>query len=339
MKTQCLIALALACSGSSWLGASSAYTNFIRQVQLPSGVVWDASVPSAGVQDSPLTVDEGGARFELWTVLSTPLTTYLLDTRYVSSYTPAAEVVILSEDPYQAIPRTRADRPFQVQVTVAGLLEGEAVPAASKAVKLLRHTQSYGDGGIGEDLDRSAAALCSQVMLNQNGTQTLSFEMNSVPAADRSKVRGEERFSVFSIADSRSPESQIASKSIQIWPVAEASVHGISEDQKIRLQLPKITLTLKDLYPESRTYAQVYRGEARLGVEGTMVPGTCLILNGSVPESRVLVLDRYDSVFEEDGTWTLEVLTVTPFGIDRMAHVTFEIDRVVSVNSVLTTME
>jgi hypothetical protein len=339
MKTPWIIALGFACGGFPCLSAAEAYTNFIRQVQLPTGVVWDAAVPSSGLQDSPLPVDLGGARFELWTVLSSPLTSYLLDTRYVSSYTPAAEVVIVSEDPYQTIPRTRADRPFQVQVTVGGLLEGEAVPEASKAVKFLRHTQSFGDGGIGDDLDRSEATLYSQVLLNENGTRTLSFEMTAVPGADRSKVRGEERFSVFSLADSRSPESQIASKSIQIWPVAEASVQGITNDQKIRLNLPKITLTLKDLYPESRTYAQVYRGEARLGVEGTMIPGTCLILNGSVPENRVLVLDRYDSVFDAEGSWTLEVVTVTPFGTDRLAHVTFEIDRVVTVNGSFNTIE
>jgi hypothetical protein len=339
MKTTLLIALGFACGGSPCLSAAGAYTNFIRQVQVPSGVVWDASVASSGAQDSDLVIDEGGSRFELWTVLSTPLTSYLLDTRYVSSYTPAAEVVILSEDPYQVIPRTRADRPFQVQVTVAGLLEGEAVPEASKAVKFLRHAQSYGEGGIGEDLDRTGAALCSQVLLNQNGTRTLTFEMNAVPAADRSKVRGEERFSLFSLADTRSPESRIASRYIQVWPVADASISGIAENQKVRLQLPKLTLTLNDLYPESRTYAQVYRGDPQLGVEGTIVPGTSLVINGSVPESRVVLVDRYDSVFDEDGRWTLEILTITPFGTDRIAHVTFDIDRVVEVNGTFTTFE
>jgi hypothetical protein len=93
------------------------------------------------------------------------------------------------------------------------------------------------------------------------------------------------------------------------------------------------------LYPESRTYAQVYRGDPRLGVEGTIVPGTSLIINGSVPESRVVLVDRYDSVFDEDGRWTLEVLTVTPFGTDRIAQVSFDIDRVVEVNGTFTTYE
>jgi hypothetical protein len=339
MRTPWFIALGFACSGSSVLSAAEAYTNFIRQVQLPSGVVWDAAVASSGEKDSDLVIDEGGSRFELWTVLSSPLTSYLLDTRYVSSYTPAAEVVIVSEDPYQVIPRTRADRPFQVQVTVAGLLEGDAVPEASKAVKFLRHTQAYGDNGIGDDLDRSQATLCSQVLLNQNGTHTLSFEMNAVPGADRSKVRGEERFSVFSLADTRSPESLIVSRHIQVWPVADASISGIAADQKIRLQLPRLTLTLNNLYPESRTYAQVYRGDPQLGVEGKIVPGSSLVINGSVPENRVVMVDRYDSVFDEDGKWTLEVLTITPFGTDRLAHVTFDVDRVVTVNGSFTTIE
>jgi hypothetical protein len=70
------------------------YTNFVRQVQMSSGVVWDVPVGISGERNSELTVDHGGARFELWTVLSAPLTSYLLDTRYVSTYAPAADVTI-----------------------------------------------------------------------------------------------------------------------------------------------------------------------------------------------------------------------------------------------------
>jgi hypothetical protein len=84
------------------LGAQNVgFTNFIRQVQLPSGVSWDASVPADGEGASTLPVGIGGARFELWTVRSTPVATYLLDTRFVSAYAPTAEISITSEDPYQ----------------------------------------------------------------------------------------------------------------------------------------------------------------------------------------------------------------------------------------------
>lgn len=339
MKSALLLSLALAGALTPGLHAQAAYTNFIRQVQIPSDVQWDASVAATGEQNSPLPIDDGGARFELWTVLSSPLTSYLLDTRYVSTYAPNAEVTITSEDPYEMIPRTRADRPFKVEITINGLLSNADAPEASKSVKLLRHVQSYGENGTGENLDRSQAALLSQALLTKNGKQTLAYSLSSVPGADRTKIRGEERFSVFALADSLSPESQIASRYVQIWPVADGSIAGITPGQKIRMQVPKLTLTLNDLYPQSTTYAQVYRGAEKLGTRGIVVPGSSLTLNESASMDRVLLVEDYDPVFDGDGLWTMELLTETPFGIDRLAHVTFEIDRTIQVNGTLTTIE
>lgn len=40
-----------------------------------------------------------------------------------------------------------------------------------------------------------------------------------------------------------------------------------------------------------------------------------------------------------DGVWTMELLTSTPFGIDRLAHVTFTVDRTISVNGSVTTID
>lgn len=321
------------------MGQKVSYTNFIRQVQLPTGVQWDASVAAEGERTSLLPVDIGGARYELWTVKSTPLTSYLLDTKLVNAYVPTATVTIRSEDPYSRIPRTRADRPFFVDISVQGLLAGTGDPDASKSVKLLRHVQSYGVDGVGENLDRSQATLLSQSMLTQNLKQTLSYDVTSIPAADRTKVRGEERFSIYSLKDANFPESQIASHYIQIWPVADGAISGISPNQKIRVRMPQLTFTLNDLYPDSTTYVQVYRGEQKLGTEGTLVPGGSLVLNETVATSRVLVLDNYDAVITGDGRWTMELLTLTPFGIDRLDYVTFEIDRTIELNGTFTTME
>jgi hypothetical protein len=228
------------------------YTNFIRQVQMSSSVSWDATVAATGEGTSSLPIDTGGSRFELWTVRSSPLTNYLLDTRFVSAYAPTAEVVIRSEDPYQVIPRTRADRPFFVDVSVYGLLPGAADPEPSKAVKLLRHVQSYGDGGTGEGLERSQATLLNQAMVTSNGKQTLSYTLTSVPSADLTKVCGEERFSVYSLKDGDSPESQLASRYVQIWPVADGSIAGLTANERVRFKVPQLTVTLNDLYPESR---------------------------------------------------------------------------------------
>ncbi len=341
MKTflQSLIAATLL--GGCWASAQTVnFTNFIRQVQFPGGVQKDVSVTPAGQQPSDLAIDPGGARFELWTVASTsPPTSYLLETRYVGTYTPLANVVVRSEDNTSSIVRTRADRPFYVDVTVAGLLNGETDPAPSKSVKFLRHVQSYGVSGTGVGIDRTQAILLTQSSITTNGTQNLTFLVNSVPGANRAKVRGEERFSVFSLADYQAPESQLASQFIQIWPVADGTISGIAQNQLVRFTLPPVTLALNDLYPSSTTYAQVYRGNAALGTTGKIVPGSSLVINDSIPQSRLLSLINYDAIFDSDGRWTMEILTVTPFGIDRLAVVSFDLDRKMDVNGSFTTIE
>lgn len=339
--TRMLLIVSAAMAPAHGQTTSSYFTNFVRQVQLPTGVLWDVSVAPAGEALSPLAIDPGGARFELWTVQSDPLTVYLLDTRYVGTYVPMANVIIRTEDPYTytAIPRTRADRPFQVDIEVSGLRSEVDAPVASKSVKLLRHVQSYGVDGTGGNLDRTQAILYDQKSLVNNAIHRLSYTITSVPSSDLSKVRGEERFSVFSLADYQAPESQLASMFVQIWPVADGNISGISGNEQIRFKAPPLTITLNDLYPDSRTYAQVYKGNVQSGVEGTVVPGSALIIYDAVPHSRELSLDNWDAVIDSDGRWTVELLTVTPFGIDRLDHVSFDVDRTIEMNGTFTTIE
>lgn len=334
----CLLCACLSCAFQA-AAQTATFTNFIRQVQFPSGVQWDASVAASGQQLSSLAIEPGGARFELWTVQSLPLTSYLLNSIYVGTYIPVATVTIRSEDGSSAIPRTRADRPFYVDITITGLLSGATDPEPSKSVKFLHHVQSYGVKGTGVGIDRTQATLLTQSSIATNGTQNLTFLLNSIPCTDRSKVRGEERFSIFSLADYQAPESQLASQFIQVWPVADGSITGITQNQLVRYALPQVTLTLNDLYPSSTTYAQVYKGEAQLGVSGKIIPGSALAINDSVPQDRVLTLKKYDSIFDTDGRWTMELLTVTPFGIDRLAYVSFDLDRTIRMNSSVSTVE
>jgi hypothetical protein len=319
------------------------YQNFVRQVQLPSdgsaGVVWNVPVEAAGEQLSPLEINPGGARFELHTVSSDPFIGYLLDTKYVGAYIPVAEIQIRTEDPYETVPRTRADRPFNVEITMNGLLAGADDPDPSKMVKVLHHVQSYGVGGDIAGIDRDQAILLGQGFIDTNGTRTMSYLVNSVPGADRAKIRGEERFSAFSLADYQAPESHLDSVYVQIWPVADGSIAGISEGDLICFRAPALTISLNDLYPDSQTYTQVYKGNQSLGTEGAVIPGSALIINQPIPQNRILSLEDWDRVIDSDGVWTLEILTTTPFGVDRLAHVTFTVDRTITVNGSVTTIE
>jgi len=331
------IALLLSCRVTA---QGLTYTNFIRQTQYPSKVQWDTSLASAGSQLAALAIEQGGANFELWTVASgTQLTSYLLSSGYVGAYIPLATVALRSEDNTSTLPRTRADRPFFVDYTVSGLQTGMTYPAASMSVNLLRYVQAYPTGGTNVGIDRTQATLLTQSSTTTNGSQTLTFALTSIPNANRSKVRGEERFSVYSIADYQAPSAILASQFIQIWPVADGSITGITMNQLIRYSLPQLTLTLNDLYPTSSTYAQVYKGEAALGTTGSIVPGSALVINDSVPHCSVLTLKDYQAVFSSEGRWTMELLTATPFGIDRLAYVSFNIDRTIKVNGTLTTAE
>lgn len=319
-------------------GSGSGFTNFIRQVQLPSGVQWDVSIGATGETQSPLAINPGGARFELWTVNSTPLTNYLLDSKYVGSYVPIAQISILSEDPYTTIPRTRVDRPFTVNYTISGLLADPNAPAATRSVDLLHHIQNYA-GGTGVGLNRANATLLTSSNLTTNRAYNLTFSVAPQLGNPLTTVRGEERFSIFSLPDYQAPASQLASQFIQIWPIASGSINGIFENQQVRFSAPDVTFSLTDLYPNSNIYAQIYKGPAQPNKIGTMVPGTSVVFNETVPQNRVVTIRNWDRIMEEDGQWTLELITATPFDVVRLGKVTFTIDRTIQVNGSLSTMD
>lgn len=360
--------------------ADPVYTNFIRQVQLPdvpSGTVAHINdVTGTGEQDSPLPINPNGARFELWTVRSQPLAQYLLESRYVGTFVPIAQVTIDTEDGYgkataahgvpdnvtfenpnfqerRKVPvnlpgmvrRTRADRPFRIYVKTSGLLSGEMAPVASRSVNLFRHVQSYGARGIGHELDRNQAILHTQSALTTNDTFMFHVTGNSIPGSNRAEVRGEERFSVFTVHDNAIPSqpippSQLTSETIKIWPVPSASISAIHQDQVVRFTMPKITFSYVDSYPGSATYAQVYKGEPQLGKIGTIVPGSHRMNTKDHVESYTETTGSdLDSIFEGDGRWTMEVLTETPFGVDRLGYVTFQLNRSIRVHSNLTTID
>ncbi|MCB1077958.1 MAG: hypothetical protein KDM64_09045, partial [Verrucomicrobiae bacterium] len=192
--------------------------------------------------------------------------------------------------------------------------------------------------GIG--IDRSLATLLSQANLTNSDTwQVLYFPINSVPGADRSKVRGEERFSIYSLEDYQAPASQLASQFIQIWPVADGSISGITSGETIRSAMPNVTLTMHDLYPDSQVFAKIYKGASNLSATGQIVPGSAQIIYEAVPQDRTLTLTDWDTVLDDDGQWTIDLMTTTPFGTDRLASVTFNLDRIIKVNGSVTTAE
>jgi hypothetical protein len=144
-----------------------------------------------------------------------------------------------------------------------------------------------------------------------------------------------------SLEDYQVASQVLASRYVQIWPVADGAIAGITNNQAIRFTMPNVTLTVNDVYPDSHTYAQVYQGAPALGKTGWIVPGSSKIVQDTVPQNLTLSLSGYDSVFDEggDGQWTMELLTTTPFGTDRLAYVTFTLDRTIQMIGSVTTQE
>jgi hypothetical protein len=338
MKRNLTILLAATLAGASGAVAQD-FVNFVRQVQVNEGIEYDVQVAANGTQLSPLAIDPGGARFELWTIQQSPLKDFLIDHRYVSAYIPRAYVRIYSEDPYSVIPRTRVDRPFNVEIAVDGLIMDPTAPLAARQVNGFRHVQSYGPDGDGTVQSTEPRILDSSEVITSNGYHVYQFALSAVPGTDRTKVRGEERFVVESLPDYQAPAMQLAAGRIQIWPIASAAITGITEGQKIGFKVPKIELHLDDLYPDSETWAQVYPGSPQLGVQGTPVSGSALVVEDSVPQDRVLRVNNWDKAIDADGFWTLEVLHKTPFGLERLAYVHFHIDRTLEVHGTVTTLE
>ena len=64
---------------------ASEWVNFIRQTQVDSRVVWDMPVAPNGDSPSQLTIESGGALFQLWTIQQSEIQDYLLDQRLESS--------------------------------------------------------------------------------------------------------------------------------------------------------------------------------------------------------------------------------------------------------------
>lgn len=333
MKTYLLLG-ALLCS--RLLAAGEGYVNFIRQTQQSTGVVYAVNVNPSGNAASQGLLETGGALFQLWTVDQSNTKDYLLDQKLVGAYLPSATIKITTLDPYP-VPRTRADKPFTVTANIAGLISsGTNIPDAAKRVLLEHHLRNYTATKTSYTLaEATSGTPKSSASVYTNGNTVLNFATSNLTGADPTKVNGEEWFVIHALADGAIAQSQIANAKVQIWPVASGSIAGIANGANIRGKAPQLTITMTDLYPRSDTYVQAYEGEPKLNTEGKLVGETMLVWNDSKSKSDVMTLNNYDSVFTKDGTYTMELLTETPFGTDRLAYVTFSVNRAIQVRGLL----
>lgn len=318
--------------------------DFIRQIQIVNGQTVIYDLPIAGdtgeVMSKP--IPSSSAVFQLYTQVTADNKTTLLklDEKTVGTYLPTVTAQILSEDP--AVPaRTRADKPYGISLTISGLqTAGANVPAYASQVQVRRSYKLYDpatrapSGAGGEYLD--------SFTFRQNGGFTDNAVLQRLPVEKPTKAMGEESFTVYTHPDASSVQGTLAKATVKIWPVAVAEITGI-EDNKIYLGAPTTgSVKLTDLYPKSSTYVQVYKGAPTLGKVGTILPASALTYNSTEPQNAMLALSDLGKGVSDDGTYTVEVMTITPFNggkAERLAYRTFQIDTTIQVNAGVTTME
>ncbi len=320
-------------------GPKKNYTNFILQIQ-DSGPMSQYDVPPSGTDLAPMAMDGGGATFELHTLrtdLGPNPKSQLLVSKYVAPLAPSVTGFrITSKDPFQSPPRTRADEPFSVEFTVSGLTAGENLQEAAKKVLLKRHTLFYGENGDGTSVDRGQASLHSQVYIEQNGLIGPSVHSTEIVASPRIKIRGEERFSVYALPDLQmDKEKELGSVVVQVWPVAEGTISGIKTGDTIRLDTPTITISLTDLYPDSKTFVRAYPEGGNPDTDSVTVKPE-VVHYGTKPGYEVVPLDSWDELLATDGKWVLQLLTITPFGITELDTKSVTLDRSLRVRGTLT---
>lgn len=331
-----LLSIALA---TALPAAAQGYNTIIRQIQQTTGVVWDAPVAAAGEALSQMQLESGGALFQLHTVKTDGSASYLLDQKLVGAYLPQATVKLTSEDPYTKVTRTRCDRPFNLEITVTGLMSGTNLQDAAKKVLVQQFATKYPAGGMLTVAQATAGTPVATSYLEANGTTRYNFSLTALRGTDATKVTGEEHFLVHALPDTAVTQTQIAGGFIQILPMASGTISGIASGSVIGFKTPVLRVDLKDLYPRSDTWLQIYPGAPKLGTAGTTLAGSMLVLDQEKTDSRTLLVSNWDSAIKNEGLHTIELLTQTPFGLERLGFVSFQVDRTIHMQGTFVNLE
>ncbi len=260
----------------------------------------------------------------------------------IGAYIPDAQISLTSADPYFP-PRTRADQPFSATVAVGRLPVDttnlpEGVPTkvtVARTYKLYDRTLHIpAENGSGQ------GTYDQGFEFNRNGTFTIPAIYQNLPGETPTKAIGEESFTAsVKLGDVR---ATVGSSTIQIWPVCTAVIEGIEQGKTYHDSPREARVVLTDLYPDSVTYAQVYKGSPVLGTNGIKLPSSAFSINTFAPQNAVVPLADITEELGEDGTYTIEVLTITPFNgrqPERIAYLSFDLKRTISIRAMSTTME
>ncbi len=356
MKTFRLLLLVAACPSVGLFAQES----WVRQTDLTSGLIYDLPLgPNGGDFTAALPISEQGSLFELFARgTAWDQNIYLLDSKLIRAYSPEVTVTVTSEDPYvrgdpassNYVRRTRADRPFRLVYKVGGLIPG-STNDAERSLYFGSHIRAFDLESYSAPPDLAPSVLAEAEVLN--GEQDLSPLYHELPCANLTLGCGEHIYTFIRHAADGVPDTILAQPKIEVWPVAKGVIENVTASQVFIDRIPSIVVRLQHLYPDSRTYVQIYSGSAVLGTSGVLINGTERKFGSfynpdvegeptNVPQTLSFSMDDLSNYASRDGVYTLEVITETPFfnrAPERLAYVTFEVDRTISSRGQLSTAE
>ena len=269
---------------------------------------------------------------------------HLLAEKAVGAYIPDAVVRMSSADPYFP-PRTRADQPYAATVAI-GRLPAEGVQVPQGVPKKVRLDKSYklyhptlhipAENGSGQ------GSYDQSLEFNLNGTYSMPVLYQNLPGDSPTHAIGEETFSASVRLGTDNKLAKIGSATIQIWPVGTAEIQNIDPTKRYAAIPENVQAVLTDLYPDSVTYAQIYKGAPELGKTGHKIPSSVFSINTFAPQNTIVPLQDLKDGITDDGLYTIEILTVTPFNHrqpERVSYTTLDIKRTIEVRSSIATME
>ena len=356
IRLNILLLLVASCGGL--MAQAQQSQAWVRETDISTGQMYDIGLQPLGGGFTPtLAISEAGNRFELYargTAWDTKV--YLLDTKLIRAYSPAAAFTIDTGDPYvrgdvdsgRFVKRMRADQTYSVTLQVSGLVPGSASAAENSAYYVVNATNYNPVTYSG--LDQEEYEIFSRVL--PNGTLA-SGPMEHELTTPGKYACGEMKFTMVRWAADGVPDTIIAQPKIEIWPVAKATIENIAENQVFIDKIPLVIFNYKDLYPDSRTYAQIYKGRYVKGTVGTVVQTTERKYGthynpgvgtepASVPQTLAVGVEGLSNYTPKDGVYTVEILTETPYDSRQpvsLQKVTFEVDRVISSRGKLSTAE
>lgn len=334
---------------SATAAVASGQTDFVRQIQLTGAtvpLVYDEPVLNVAGTMTSKPLEGSGAVFQLYASgleasrFKTLPIKVAEDT--AGTYYPAVTVQIGSQDPHTP-PRTRADKPFSLTFSVKDLSDVAASPDYARTVELQRSYQMY------DPQTHTVSAVADSGGTYREYTEFFANGLfyhpeiyHQMPFASSTAGEGKETYTAYTRTDSAGRQYQLGSAAVEIWPVSNCKIIGITQGAKYTLLPATSYVEMKNLYPLSSTYVQVYKGKPVLGTQGDVLQSSVRTYDTPVPQSSVARLDDLNTLLTDDGIYTIEVLTVTPFNDrapERIGYTYIEIDRTLEINAGITTSE